>query len=260
MKPRNGRTTWIAAAALLSACVTVPKTPAPPRTHGAPASVDCPRVYAYWPSETSSHTSLLIRKEDFPVPGVFRRKPGRGGGRGARGAPDDAAPPKTDWIEVGFGDAEYFDRGEVPKLSLLHDAPGLLVVRPFRLGGSPDDWKPLYDEFWPVELTPEGYRALLGYIADSFARGPGGGLVLDKREGDAGYYASTVPYNYRSFCHTWVLRGLKAAGLKTSPWTFDQAQVVDWFRVWYRPPRECRERPAAAREAPRRDSVLRSPS
>ncbi len=188
----------------------------------------------YWPDGEGDHTSILIPREDFHLPGP------------APAAPDPVmtAGLPTDWVEVGFGSLLYYQATGAGKTMpfwwVFKKTPGAVQVLPFPLGGSPDEWRAGDLMLFAVDLPEAGYRALLSYVASSFALGPDGAPILVDDVHGSDVYRSSLTYSFRRFCNSWALQGLKVAGLPTDPWTPSQDAVKDWFRTEYRAPAQCR--------------------
>lgn len=201
-----------------SACASVP---APP-----PATQACPHVFLFWPG--TNHTGILVPRKDFPVPSALADWP---------------ADASGDWVEVGFGSDEYFERlGHGLKMRpwrVLFSAPGVILVRRFVWQGSPEEWTG--DALMRIDLPEPEYRRLLDYIAASFARDAAGAPILKVRLGSMSMYASSYPYSFRRICHTWVLDGLRRSGVPgPRGWPYLQKQVQDGYAESYRKPAVCR--------------------
>lgn len=233
--------------AALAACAWAPRLP---------ADGPCRRVYLFWPSQSGNHTSLLVRREDFPVPDVFVSSAAAGGERllpGETPAPGRRAPG-WEWLEVGYASADYLQgrrRGEdVSFWIVVRKTPGAVYVRPFTWGREPEGWRTPYTAFVPLDLPAAGLRGLLDYVAASFARDKDGRvrppLFVDAKEVKP-VYLSTRPYSFRMFCNVWALEAVRAGGVPVSTWMPGQSQVQYWLESGYRPAPACA--PAAA--APR---------
>lgn len=182
----------------------------------------------------------MIRREDFPVPKAVVALKWAGANGGLAGTLTGLS---TDWVEVGFGNLEHYQAGvtgrDFPWWKIFTATRGAVQVRPFPLGLSPERWRSTVMTDFPVELPEDRYRALLAYIRSSFARGPDGAPILEDKTHGSDIYLSTLTYSYRRFCNSWVLQGLKVAGLPTDPWMPSQETVKNWFRDDYQEPAAC---------------------
>ncbi|MFI5345665.1 MAG: DUF2459 domain-containing protein [Elusimicrobiota bacterium] len=210
-----------------------------------PETGPCRTFYVFWPRPDGNHTSFLIRREDFPVPQAVAALPQVKDGSGL--AAQSRLP--TDWVEVGYGNLEYYEdveKGELmSRWKIVERTPGAMMVRPFPWGRSPGDWVTTDGlDVFAVELPTASYRALLRYVAASFTLGQDGApslaLRLDTGPSAAFIYRSPLPFSFRRFCNVWALEGLRDAGLPTRPWTITQGGVKKWFRDVYRTPAACR--------------------
>ncbi|MBI3565640.1 MAG: DUF2459 domain-containing protein [Elusimicrobia bacterium] len=235
----------LALVAALAACAWAPKLP---------QERPCRRAYLFWPSRDANHTSLLIRREDFPVAEVFVSSTASAGRRLLPGeeAPSGPHSKPPEWLEVGFASADYLQArrsgGFVTDLIVLRKTPGAVYIRPFSWGGDPQDWQTTYTAFGPLDLPAAGYRGLLGFVADSFARDASGRLspplFTDEKESKS-VYAAVQPYSFRMFCNVWALTAVRAGGVPVSTWMPGHGQVEYWYDNTYRPSPVCAPAPTA---------------
>ena len=70
-----------------------------------------------------------------------------------------------------------------------------------------------------LKLTPTGYRAVLTYIKDSFARGPDErpALSKDRDDGRSAFYKARGSYSILRTCNTWLAEALAEGGLPLAP-------------------------------------------
>ncbi len=207
---------------LLAGCAAVPSRPV--------QKADCKSVYIFWPRAEGNHTSLLIRREDFPVPSTVA------------GWPKEAT---TDWAEVGFGSREHFDaqlhRRSFPKWRVLFRTPGVIGVNPFSWGHNPEEWSPSTLGYVRLDLLEKDYRKLLDYVKDSFAYDAQGAPIREYDYQGGGLYRSSLDYSFRRICHTWALDGLKEAGVEcTKGWVYNQDLIKQAYASNYRRPEACR--------------------
>ncbi len=134
--------------------------------------------------------------------------------------PEAAAFPEARYLEIGWGDADYYPDPEAGALTALGaafgDSPAVI-----HLAGLPRRPDRLFPEAEVVGLTlaPDAFRALVGYLHDGFDRDG-----ADRAEPVAPglydfsrFYPATGAFSLSNTCNTWAARGLAAAGLPVDP-------------------------------------------
>lgn len=195
---------------LLILCACAASPPAPDRAQ--------PVVAVYLVAH-EKHSGIALRRAEVPD----------------RLWPEIRDFPQADYLEVGWGDRDYYygrRQGILPALraafwpgnqSVLHVAG----VRGTLAGNFPAS------EIVEVMLTREGFERLLRYIHDAYDRGGapavaplGGGLY-----GDSRFYPGRETFNLLRTCNVWTASALREAGLPIEDsirheWLMTQARAV----------------------------------
>lgn len=124
------------------------------------------------------------------------------------------------YYEFGWGDAEYYQRGEESPWLMAPAAlwPTDSVMHVVALPHHPDDYFPA-SEVVSLTITADGMEAMAEAIAESFAREGNGEL----EPGGPGLYGESLffpgegRFHLRRTCNTWTLEMLAAAGLPVEP-------------------------------------------
>jgi len=133
----------------------------------------------------------------------------------------------TDYVEVGWGDADYYpSRDPGPGTFLkagLWPTQSVLLVR--SIPGSVPNVFPR-STIVRVPVGAEALEALETFIRASFAENP---VSIRGRFGPGRqFFPSDLPYHAFNNCNHWAAAALEAAGCNASPrWTFTVGQVVD---------------------------------
>jgi uncharacterized protein (TIGR02117 family) len=127
----------------------------------------------------------------------------------------DIAEQAGDYIEVGWGDGDYYPAHD-PSLGMglraaLRSGSSVLHVAAF------DAPPPAFFEDGPVAavtLSSQGFEVLTRWIALYYARDAAGRpiAIAPGRYGDARFYLATGRYRITDNSNTWVVKGLHAAG------------------------------------------------
>jgi uncharacterized protein (TIGR02117 family) len=150
------------------------------------------------------HTGIVLRARDVP--------PGRW--------PEAAHFPDAEFLEVGWGDRDYY-RAADPGMWLalkaaFRPSPGVLHVAGFR--GAVSAYFPA-SEIVALEVTQPGLERLSALIGASHERDAGGrstplgpGLY-----GQSRFYPSRERFHLLRTCNVWTAQALRAAGIDVSP-------------------------------------------
>jgi len=161
----------------------------------------CPTVYV---TNHGWHTGIAVPAADFGPTGFFREKTFGG----------------WHWLEFGWGDAEFYqtpDAGLGLALRALL-SPTDTVMHVVGYNNPPAKAYPT-QETLALKLTPAGYRAVIAYIRDSFARDADGKPALSKDgiDGRSAFYKAVGSYSIRRTCNTWLAEALAEGGLPLDP-------------------------------------------
>ena len=167
------------------------------------------------PSESEPHKTIYLVSHGWHAGIVLRRAD----------IPDSVWPelgdfPDTDYLEVGWGDMDFYQTAD-PHMGLILKAallPTASVLHIVGFNGPVPAYFP-YSEIIRIELSSAGFEHLSRTIAASFAldeagnvRSPGPGLY-----GNSRFYQSRETYHLFNTCNVWTARALRAAGLPITP-------------------------------------------
>lgn len=153
--------------------------------------------YSIYVASNGWHSGIVLARSDLPA--------------GAIPEADDF--PGAAYLEFSWGDAKYFPAPEkglgMAMSALLTPTPAVL-----HLAGLPAHPRQVFPSAEVVELylTPEGFRSLVAYLDEAFARDNAEpstqGLYRFSR-----FYPATGNFHLFNTCNTWTARGLAIAGL-----------------------------------------------
>ena len=176
---------------LCYACAGPMKAP-PLRVEGGP----CSSIYVV---NHGKHAGLILRPADIP--------------RGL--LPESADFPGADYLELGWGDWDYY-QADAPGLWLTLKAalwPTASVVNVVGIKGSVAGRYAGY-EIIRLELEPSAFAGLVAYIHRGFVRrgAEKAAPVGPRHYGDSLFYPARGRFHIFNTCNTWVARALEAAG------------------------------------------------
>jgi len=196
--PRRDRkpTLWpLVGALLLSACAGPIAGLYPP----APDS-EVKRVYVV---RQNWHTGIAVRREDI-APTIW---------------PQIRDFPNVDYLEVSWGDADYYPALE-PTLGMRFKAallPTRSVLHVGGFDGSVEEYFPASD-IVEIELSPAGFERLCQFIAETYAlAGNSADMVQPGLYPNSRFYPARPTFHIFRTCNTWVAQALRAAGCPVTP-------------------------------------------
>ena len=175
------------------ACSAPPPNPASAQDGG-------PRVAIYLVAH-EKHSGIAVRRADIPA-GLW---------------PESRDFPRAEFLEVGWGDRDYYYGRNQSVWDALRAAfgsnnPSVLHVAGVR-GPLPQSFPA--SEIIEVQVSRDGFDRLALYIHDEYDRAGapvtaplGPGLY-----GDSRFYPARQTFNLSRTCNVWTARGLRAAGL-----------------------------------------------
>ncbi len=137
--------------------------------------------------------------------------------------------PNARWIEVGWGDAKFYQDPDPDLATILAAAlvPTPAVMHLVAMPAHPQQYLPAA-EVMPVPLDSAAIERLIGYVSDSMDRGGGPraeaigpGLYPVSR-----FYPALGEFHLGRTCNTWVAEALAAAGLAIDPAGVSQAGTL----------------------------------
>jgi uncharacterized protein (TIGR02117 family) len=185
-------------------CSVTPIQPAP--AGGEPARIVLVISHGW-------HTGLIVRAGDIPE-GSW---------------PERAHYPEAEYLEVGWGDREFYPApdpsfGDTLRAALV-PSPAVLHV----VGLNDHPTRVLsYHELVALEISESGFERLIGFIAATHDRAGaeraepiGPGLYLDSH-----FYQAQGSFHLFNNCNTWVVNALRTAGLPLR-WAITSDGVID---------------------------------
>ena len=126
----------------------------------------------------------------------------------------------THYLEVGWGDSEYYQTPE-PHMGLILKAallPTASVLHIVGFSGAVPAYFP-YSEIIRIELSAAGFERLARTIIASFARDEAGRVkpLGPGLYGNSRFYLSGESYHLSNTCNVWTARALRSAGLPITP-------------------------------------------
>ena len=201
---RTKRFLWLAAMLAATVLVAVLVVSLGCRSAGpVPQPGASDTTFAIYLVEHGWHAGIAIRRSDIP-PDAWTVQ-------------DDF--PNAAFLEVGWGDAEYYPAadpgagtllkaGLLPTKSVLHIAA--FARDPIAVFG--------HRTVIRIPVSEVGRDALLAFIRDEHARNEGAVIPLGPGlYGDSRFYAGTTRYHVLNNCNTWVARALRTVGCAMAP-------------------------------------------
>ncbi len=177
----------------LGACSAPLPSPAQPQGGG-------PGVPVYLVGH-DQHTGIAVRRADIPA-GLW---------------PESRDFPQAEYLEVGWGDRDYYygrNQGlwATLRAALWFDNPSVLHVAGVR---GPLAVNFPASEIIEVKLSRDGFERLVRYIHDAYDRAgaPAVAPLGPGLYGDSRFYPATESFNLFRTCNVWTARGLRGAGL-----------------------------------------------
>lgn len=178
---------------LMCAC-----TAPPPNPVAAPS--DGPGVAVYLVAH-DKHSGIAVRRADIP-PGLW---------------PESRDFPQAEWLEVGWGDRDYYygrnqSWRDALRAALGSGNPSVLHIAGVR--GPLTEHFPA-SEIIEVGLSRDGFERLVRYIHDAYDRAgaPAAAPLGPGLYGDSRFYPARETFNLFRTCNIWTARGLRGAGL-----------------------------------------------
>jgi uncharacterized protein (TIGR02117 family) len=166
------------------------------------------------------HTGVVLRTGDIPATVVW---------------PEITEFESNDYIEVGWGDGDYYPAPETSwtmtlkagfwsSRSVLHIAGFNAPVRKFFA----------VSEVVEVALSDEAFQELCAFIARTHLRSPGSGgtKIRPGLYGNSGFYPAEGKFHALRNCNTWIAEALSAAGLPMNRFTVSAGSVVAQTRAF----------------------------
>jgi uncharacterized protein (TIGR02117 family) len=175
------------------ACAAPPPDPVPPPDGG-------PRVAIYLVAH-DKHSGIAIRRADIPA-GLW---------------PESRDFPRAEYLEVGWGDRDYYygrNQGlwDALRAAFGSDNPSVLHVAGVR-GPLTQDFPA--SEIIEVPISRDGFERLVRYIQDEYDRAgaPVAAPLGPGLYGDSRFYPARQTFSLSRTCNVWTAHGLREAGL-----------------------------------------------
>ena len=145
------------------------------------------------------HTGLVIRRSDIPA-GLW---------------PESADFPQAEYLEVGWGDRDFYMARDFDLLLATKAARGSTssVLHVVGISGALAEYFPS-SEIVELRVSTQSLRPLVQLIDDSHAREGGGSVasIGPGLYGDSRFYPSRERFHLFNTCNVWTSRALRAAG------------------------------------------------
>jgi uncharacterized protein (TIGR02117 family) len=178
---------------VFGACSAPPPNPAPPSDDGR-------RVAIYLVAH-DKHSGIAIRRADIPT-GMW---------------PESRDFPRAEYLEVGWGDRDYYygrNQGfwDALRAAFGSNNPSVLHVAGVR-GPLPESFPA--SEIIEVRVSRDGFDRLVRYIHNEYDRAgaPMAAPLGPGLYGDSRFYPARQSFNLSLTCNVWTARGLRDAGL-----------------------------------------------
>ena len=159
-----------------------------------------PRIAVYLVAH-DKHSGIAIRRADIPS-GLW---------------PEIRDFPRADYLEVGWGDRDYYygrNQGFLDALRAAFGSKNPSVIHVAGVRGSLPASFPV-SEIIEVKVSHDGFERLVRYIQNEYDRAGaavaaplGPGLY-----GDSRFYPGRETFSLQRTCNMWTARGLREAGL-----------------------------------------------
>ena len=150
------------------------------------------------------HAGIVLRRADIP----------------ADLWPENVDFPYAEFLEVGWGDKQYYQTPDAHLGTTLRAAlwPTSSVLHIVGFNGAVTAYYSS-SEIIEIKLGEPGFELLSRYIAASFARnGSGQALPLGRGlYGNSRFYLSRESYHLLNTCNVWTARALRAASVPITP-------------------------------------------
>ena len=150
------------------------------------------------------HTGIVVRRADLP----------------AEVWPESEDFPAAEYLEVGWGDRDFYQSAEfdwsIALKAALWPTPSVLHLVGF--SGSVVDYFP-HSEVLEVELSHPGFKRLVAFVHDRFDRN-GAVRAIRLRAGlygQSAFYPARGKFHLFNTCNVWTARALRTAGLPVTP-------------------------------------------
>lgn len=150
------------------------------------------------------HTGLVIRRGDIPE-GLW---------------PEHRQAPPGEYLEVGWGQREFYQNQEPSLLMALRAAlwpsPSVLHLAGFN---GPVAAQFPNSEIAAVQVNTTAMSRLVNYISDAYARDAAGNIIRlgQGLYGDSRFFAGRETFHLFRTCNVWTARALRLAGCSIPP-------------------------------------------
>ena len=149
-------------------------------------------------SSNGWHTGIVVAVKDIPEDRI----------------PEAADFAAAEWLEFGWGDADFYPEPEAGILAAIGAAfPGPAVMHVAGLNARPSEFYVEVEEI-ALELARAEFTLLVDYLHDSFAReGERAASAAPGLYSFSKFYPAVGTFSLANTCNTWTARGLESAGI-----------------------------------------------
>ncbi|MCG8548455.1 MAG: TIGR02117 family protein, partial [Alphaproteobacteria bacterium] len=127
---------------------------------------------------------------------------------------------RKQWLEFGWGDAAFYQADGISVTLALRAlfSPTDAVMHVYAFDGAPAGNFP-ESKVIRLRVTTAGYRRMMGFIRDAFARDANGHVEPIKRGlyGRSHFFKALGTYSLLRTCNTWTAEALHEAGVNVDP-------------------------------------------
>lgn len=150
------------------------------------------------------HTGIVVRRQGIPE-GIW---------------PEQQAFPDSDYLEVGWGDRDFYLAAEATSGLALKAAfwPTASVLHIVGVSEPAGRFFPV-SEILEIQVSDRGFERLVTFIQDAHARDERGQAILlgPGQYGNSRFYLAREKYFLLNTCNSWTARALRSAGAPITP-------------------------------------------
>ncbi len=169
-----------------------------------PPRPDEPRRSIYVINHNNWHAGIVIRREDIPA-GLW---------------PEHGDFPESEYLEVGWGDREYYQARDTTVWMAFRAAfwPSESVLHIEGFSGPLEQYFPVA-EIVEITLSLQGFEKLCAFIQDAYARDESGKAIPlgPGIYGDSRFYLARGKFHLLRTCNVWIAQAIRSAGFPITP-------------------------------------------
>lgn len=169
-----------------------------------PPGPDEPKRSVYIINHNDWHMGIVIRREDIPA-GLW---------------PDHTDFPESEYLEVGWGDREYY-QAQDPTVWMAFRAalwPSESVLHIVGFSSPVEEYFPTA-EIAKITLSQHGFERLCAFIQQTYARDKSGKAIPlgPGLYGDSRFYLARGKFHLLRTCNVWIAQAIRSSGFPITP-------------------------------------------